>query len=296
MAITIIPAYRVVARFAKRARGLPFEEGVDLLDGNLREYVRSLLSMVHPSIMELGERATVTQLGDPDPDRLMSALDELESGSPKALVERALAECTDHLPRPDLNARVFIFPGDGQSRVLVRQMKGVLAFSLGAQAMMVYLWPVDGWRDWLAYTVTHEYVHLVRNLLFPRVLSGGKMMYMRTQKPETLLDALVAEGLADAFATQVRGDMRPPWIDALDRRAEQHVWPRVHRRLSVSDPVEIRRFLFGDNDRVPLWTGYTIGYRVVARYLESHPGAHPAGLVSMPASAVFEGSGYAPAS
>ena len=295
MAITVIPAYRVVAKFARQVQGLPFEEGIDSFERNVREYVRNLLSMLHPSIMGLGERSAVTQLGDPNPEELILALDKLEAGSPKAVVERALAKCSEHLSRPDLNSRVFLFPGDGESRVLVRQMNGVLGVSLGSQAMLVFLWPVEGWQEWLTYTITHEYIHLVRNLLFPRGLSGGRLVYVKTQEPETLLDALVAEGLADVFATGIYQDMRPPWTNALDPQTERRMWPRIHRRFTVSDPTEIRRVLFGDSDRIPLWTGYTMGYRIVSRYLESNPGAQPSSLVSVPARTIFERSGYQPA-
>ncbi|MFQ5933414.1 MAG: DUF2268 domain-containing protein [Dehalococcoidia bacterium] len=296
MAITVIPAYRVVTKFARQAQGLPFEESVNSLEQNLRDYVRNLLSMLHPSFMELGERSAVTQLGDPDPDSLVEALGELEAGSPKVIVEGALARCVQSLPRPDLSARVFLLPGDGESRVLVRQMNGALGFSLGSQAMMVFLWPVQGWQRWLTYTVTHEYIHLVRNLLFPRGLSGNKLVYMKTQEPETLLDVLVAEGLADVFATRLLQDTRPPWTDALAPEVEGRLWARVHRRLNVSDTTEIRRILFGDNDRIPMWTGYTIGYRIVERYLKTSPDAQPANLVGVLASAIFEASAYQPAS
>ena len=296
MAITVIPAYRVVTKFAKQAQGLPFEESVNSLEQDLRDYVRNLLSMLHPSFTELGERSAITQLGDPDPDSLMEALGELEAGSPKAIVESALAECVQSLPRPDLSARVFLLPGDGESRVLVRQMNGVLGFSLGSQAMMVFLWPVQGWQKWLTYTVTHEYIHLVRNLMFPRGLSGNKLVYMKTQEPETLLDVLVAEGLADVFATRLLKDTRPPWTDALAPKVEGRLWARVHRRFNVSDPTEIRRILFGDNDRIPMWTGYTIGYRIVERYLKANPDAQPANLVGISASVIFEAGDYEPAS
>ncbi len=294
MSITVIPAYRVVTKFARQARGLPLEEGVSRVEASLRAYMRNLLSMLHPSFMEIGERAAITQLGDPDPERLVEALTELEAHSPKAIVEEALSRCSRELSRPDLSARVFLLPGDGESRVLTRQMNGVLGFSLGAQAMMVFLWPVEGWQRWLAYTVSHEYLHLVRNLLFPRGLSGGKLVYTKTQEPETLLDALVVEGLADIFAMALHPDIRPRWTDALSPDLEERLWPRVHRRLTVSDTAEVRRVLFGDGDRMPAWTGYTFGYRIVRDYLERHPGVHPAGLVGLPARAILEGSGYAP--
>ena len=177
--------------------------------------------------------------------------------------------------------------------MLVGQMNGVLGFSLGAQAMMVFLWPVDGWRDWLTYTVVHEYAHLVRNLLFPRGVSGGKLVYMKSQQPETLLDAMMAEGVADAFAMSICPDMRPRWTRALDDDQQRRMWPRVRRRLGVGDITEIRRMLFGDNDRVPPWTGYTFGYRIVASYLESNPDTHPAQLVSLPGSAIIAQTCYA---
>ena len=244
MSITVIPAYRVVTSFARQARGLPSGESADSLEHSLRAYVRNLLSMLHPSFLELGERAAATQLGDPDPDHLIKALGKLEAGSPKSVVERALSESSGRLPRPDLNSRVFLFPGDGESRVLVRQMNGVLGFSLGAQAMMVFLWPVEGWQKWLTYTITHEYTHLVRNLLFPRGLAGGRLVYVKSQEPETLLDAMVAEGIADVFALRVHQDVDPPWTRALSPEVEQRMWPRVQRRLKVSDTTEIRRILF----------------------------------------------------
>ena len=135
----------------------------------------------------------------------------------------------------------------------------------------------------------------MRNLLFPRGLAGGKLVYMKSQEPETLLDALVAEGLADAFAREVHRDVSPAWTSALDPHVERRIWPAVRRCFGVSDITEIRRFLFGDNDRVPLWTGYTLGYRIVMRYLDAHPEAQAANLLGLPASAIFEGSGYAPA-
>ena len=295
MGITVIPSYRVVTTFARQARKLPAEEALSSLEDKLREYVRNQFSMLHQSIMDLGERSVITQLGDPDLDRLIEALGEIEKGQPKSVVERALAACSERLPRPDLNARVLLLPGDGESGALVRQMKGVLGFSLGARTMVVFLWPVDGWEQWLAYTVTHEYVHLVRNLLFPRAPAAGKLVYLKTQEPETLLDAMVVEGTADAFATLQYPDMHPPWTDALPPPEERRLWPRVRRRFHVSDPAEIRRVLFGDNDRVPLWTGYTFGYRIVKRYLDDNPGTHPAKLVGLRAGSIYEATGYQPA-
>ena len=142
--------------------------------------------------------------------------------------------------------------------------------------------------------MSHEYVHLVRNLLFPRGIVGGVLVYQKSQEPETLLDAMVAEGIADTFALELCPDLDPPWTHALTPEAEESVWPKVRRRLAVSDTSEIRRVLFGDNDRIPVWTGYTIGHKIVRGYLELQATARPSSLAGLTARTIFEASGYSP--
>jgi uncharacterized protein YjaZ len=282
-----------VSLFARQSAALPEMEAVDAIEGQTREYVRNLLSMLHPSFIEMGQRSAITQLGDPKVDVLLAALDELDTGDVGSVAESALAEAVKAMPHPDLNSRIFLMPGDGESNVLVNQMNGVLGFSLGAQATMVFVWPVENWQTWLEYTIVHEYAHLVRNLLFPRGISGGKLVYMNTKEPETLLDAMIAEGIADAFALSVTSKVVPSWTDALNPEETEHIWPRVRRRLAVSDTTDIRRMLFGDNDRVPQWAGYTLGYRMVQSYLEKRPETTFSEIVKLPGSEILAGSSYA---
>ena len=294
MSLTVVPAYRIIKRFVRDVEGLAYDEMLDTLEAKVRTYVHHLLAGTSSSYAELGQRTALTQLGDPDLDVLVHALDTIEAGGPKAIVEEALQRCAQALPRPDLTARVVLLPGDGQSRVLTSQMKGVIGFSLGAQVTILILWPTREWKQWTAYTVSHEYAHLVRNLLFPRSMVGSKLIYQKSQEPETLLDAMVAEGIADAFAMELHAGMEPPWTRALSPEAAEQIWPKVRRRLHVSDTTEIRRFLFGDNDRIPVWTGYTVGYRVVRGYLNRHPAARPASLLGLSGKTIFEASGYQP--
>jgi len=281
-----------VSLFARQSAALPEMEAVDAIDGQTREYVRNLLSMLHPSFIEMGQRSAITQLGDPKVDVLLAALDELETGEARSVAESALAEAVKAMPHPDLNSRIFLMPGDGESNVLVTQMNGVLGFSLGAQATMVFVWPVEDWQSWLEYTIVHEYAHLVRNLMFPRGIAGGRLVYMNTKEPETLLDAMIAEGIADAFALSVTSKVVPSWTDALNPEETEHIWPRVRRRLGVPDPTDIRRMLFGDNDRVPQWTGYTLGYRMVQSYLKTRPETTISEIVELPGSEILAGSSY----
>ncbi|MBI4201926.1 MAG: hypothetical protein HY532_02265 [Chloroflexi bacterium] len=297
MSITVVPAYRVVKRFLKDVEGMPTDAALDSLWGNLRTYMQHMLSASDAPFADLGQRMAVSQIGDPSLADLAKGLDDIEAGHPKELVEDTLARCAEALPRPDLSARVLLLPGDGQSRVMVSQMHGAFGVSLGSSATLLFLWPSERWQQWLCYTIAHEYAHLVRNLLLPRRMTGGKLVYQKTQEPETLLDAMVAEGIADAFAMRLFPGMAPASYSALEAETEAKVWPKVRRRLGVSDTSEIRRMLFGDNDRIPAWTGHTIGHRMVQDYLNLHPTARPAGLtglVGLHAKVIFEATQYHP--
>ena len=298
--LTVVPAYRVVAHFVKQARKTPEAQApsagsgqaLDSLEQKVRQYLRSSLSALHGSYAEIGERWAVTQLGDPDLDTLSEALQVADRAAPRNAVEEALWESSQLLPRPDLSARFLLLPGDGESRLLTQVMHGVMGISLGSQATLLFFWPSGEWLSWLAYTATHEYTHLVRNHLFPRGLAGGRPVYLKTQEPETLLDAMVAEGIADVFARQIYPQLEPRWLKVLSEEEAARIWPRVRRRLRVSDPNEVRRFISGDGDRIPQWTGYCLGYRIVRSYLQRHPTTRPASLVGMQAWTIFGESDY----
>ena len=290
--LTVVPAYRVVAHFVKQVRKLPADQSLDSLEHQVRQYVRNSLSGLQGSYAEIGERWAVTQLGDPDLGILAEGLRAADRAAPRQAVEEALLRATQILPRPDLSTRFLLLPGDGESRLLTQVMQGVMGLSLGSQVTLLFFWPSGEWLSWLAYTAVHEYAHIVRNHLFPRGLAGGRLVYLKTQEPETLLDAMEAEGIADVLAQQVYPLLEPWWVKALDEAQEARIWPRVRRRVRISDPNEIRRFISGDGDRIPQWTGYRLGYRIVRSYLKRHDAVRPASLVGMQASIIFEGSQY----
>ena len=293
--LTVVPAYRLIGHYAEEALKPEKQDGRDPLDAfhdRSRTYVRRLLSGLDPALIEIGERWTSAQVGDPDLHAFLQGVETADVAAPRSVVETALVRAGEILPRPDLMARVILMLGDGQSRVLAQMMQGVTGVSLGSQTMMLFFWPVPHWPDILAYTACHEYIHLVRNYLFPRSMVNGRMVYMKSEEPDTLLDAMLTEGVADAFAREIYPDRLPRWLTDLSPEDEAAVWPQIQRRLDITDPGEIRRYLFGDSDRVPLWSGHAVGHAIVRSYLRRHPKARPASLVGLQSRAIYEGSGY----
>ena len=200
MSVNAIPAYRIVRKFVKELDGLPTDSALESLWHQLRTYVNHLLNGAGVVFADLGQRLAISQIGDPDLGKLSLALTGLEEGNPKALAEETLRRCAQLLPQPELTAQLVILPGDEQSNVLNLQMNGVMGVTLGTHSTLLFIWPRGDWQSSLAYTIAHEYVHLVRNFVFPKTAIGGKIIFEQTGEAETLLDAMVTEGIADAFA------------------------------------------------------------------------------------------------
>ncbi len=90
-------------------------------------------------------------------------------------------------------------------------------------------------------------------------------------KRQTLLEALVSEGLADHFAIELLEVPVPPWSDALP-------WTETAHYLELAQPefdsVEYGhpRGFFGSSPDLPCWTGYTLGFRLVESYQAARVG------------------------
>lgn len=292
--MTVVPAYRLEGYFAEQALDQVQQPPLELFKQRLRLYIHRLLAGEQPTFIDIGEHWTMTQTGDPELNSFIRAVNATNAASPRGIVEDTLYKCSQALPRPDLIARVVILMGDGESRGLTQAMQHVNGVSLGSGVTLLFVWPAHNWTETLAYITAHEYVHLVRNWLFPRGLTGGRMIYVKNNEPDTLLDAMLTEGLADVFAGGIVPEHRPHWIGALAPDVERAIWPNVESRLNDTDPLEIRRYLFGDDDRVPVWAGYSIGYSIVRSYLETHPEARVASIIGLPVRTLFEESGYVP--
>jgi hypothetical protein len=136
-------------------------------------------------------------------------------------------------------------------------------------------------RVWLPLTLAHELDHAERTLHGPGY--GA-----------TLLQAMVSEGLADAFARQVFPRAPPiPWDHALNRVEEYLLWKLARPRLGEGqDSAAHARWFYG-SEQIPRWTGYTIGHHIVRSYLRRHLGMTPARMVRLRPLRILRGSRFA---
>jgi uncharacterized protein YjaZ len=124
-------------------------------------------------------------------------------------------------------------------------------------------------RDELGPTVAHEIHHARRR----RAVGYGS----------TLLQAMISEGLADHFAIEVFGVDAPPWSTALDAPTTDSLRIVAEGEWNAR-PYDHARWFYGTEPDIPRWTGYTVGFDLVADYLAADPDRRASTLFDAPAS------------
>jgi uncharacterized protein YjaZ len=109
----------------------------------------------------------------------------------------------------------------------------------------------------------------------------------------TLLEVMVTEGMADAFAAQAFPEApAQPWAEVLSPQQLRTLWARAQPSLDQLLDLHGYAKWFQGKGRLPAWTGYSIGSGIVSSYLARHPEARASDLVTVPAQEVLRGSGW----
>jgi len=99
----------------------------------------------------------------------------------------------------------------------------------------------------------------------------------------TLLGALISEGLADHFEREITNKNLNPWSVALDRSQIKQMMKRAEKEYNNKN-YNHNEWFFGSKEKgIPRWTGYTLGYNLVAEYLEKNPSKKPSQLHNLKA-------------
>ncbi|RCS21626.1 peptidase [Phyllobacterium salinisoli] len=92
----------------------------------------------------------------------------------------------------------------------------------------------------------------------------------------SLGEALVSEGLAGHFVLELFGGLPEPWEQLPESEIRNQAilaaqeWDRAH--------YNHESWFFGRGD-LPRWLGYSLGFRLVERFLSEHPGSLASNLV-----------------
>jgi uncharacterized protein YjaZ len=246
-------------------------------------YKELILDPVYGNFVDGGEYAALADryIGRTikDHDDLAFKLGLFEDKKVELIVKDALEKCDSYLA--GINTEVYIFPSVGDYEQMTDQVGGVSGVTIGQGKILILVDPtVDNWESVLSYVVAHEYHHSIWTSI------------QQEDNSFTLLDYLVFEGRADSFANIVYPEVVVPWSSSLDLNDEKTIWKLIDDQLSKVNGEVLNKVMFGDGKDYPHWSGYTIGYHIVQKYLEKNPEVDVATWTNMNSRDILEKSGY----
>jgi hypothetical protein len=185
----------------------------------------------------------------------------------------AWREANAALPQGSLRVCIDVAPAaDDFTRSL---MGGIAAVTAGRGRIIVRVHPDANWKAALPYVLAHEMHH-----------SYWLENDFDASAPFTLADYLVFEGRADYFAGRLFTH-RAPWTTALDADAYSSTWLAMSKDLGTTEWPKLQAFMFGSRQTaIPMWAGYSVGYRLVSERMAQEPKLDLKAMTSAPA-AVF---------
>jgi hypothetical protein len=208
------------------------------------------------------------RMAEPDRKALAAALDEAEF---TRIATAAWDKANAALPQGPIRVCVDFAPAS--DTFTSERMGGVAGVTAGHGRILLRVSPTADWRSALPYALAHEMHH-----------SYWAQHYFHVDQPFTLADYMVFEGRADYFA----GTLFPhhaPWTQALDPDAYAKTWNVLSKQLDATDPRILMAGMFGSPQAgIPMWAGYSIGYRLVSERMARVPKLDLAAMTAAPAA------------
>lgn len=185
---------------------------------------------------------------------------------------------------PELTVCIFPYSPDAKSvERIKRDLNGNMGFSETDGLLWAQFIPADGWLESLPHMVVHEYHHAVTNGYFPQ-----------TTEDPTLLDLLISEGGAEAFALTLNPPAANEPVATISKELRAEIWPQMRKHLESKDPDFHQLILVGDGQRMPRSAVYAIGTEIVLSFLKNNPHLTAAEWSALTARDLLDRSGYKP--
>lgn len=185
---------------------------------------------------------------------------------------------------PDLT--VLLVLGDPTNAHFMDEVQGLTAFGGISGFIVITIWPTERVLERLEAIALHELHH---NL---RYSPGGVVWNPQTV---TVGEQVVAEGLADVFASELYGPAGLTHFVSDETRADDDVLAKVISGLDVTGMENFGGWVLGDATAklfggtpvgLPTGAGYAAGARLVTAYLEA-TGTTAAQSVRVPAADIL---------
>jgi uncharacterized protein YjaZ len=149
---------------------------------------------------------------------------------------------------------VAIYPLDDENTIVKERQNGVVgACVFGNILINVNPFARDHLK-WIPYVFAHEYHHCV----------WGSYWHGIRQKACTgsLLEAMLSDGQADAFAKSLYPTLSPTWIHQIPKGIERELWDKHYSKSLNEIDYDYCKYMFGNDEAgIPWCAGYFFGVK-----------------------------------
>ena len=195
------------------------------------------------------------------------------------IAQNALSLITPNLPGPSTKI-IFMPANPAMHDFFSKHGMCMNAITIGTGKIVVMIDPtLDGWQETLPYVIAHEYHH------------SAWISKHWTNADFSVLEYLIFEGRADAFATALYKTVKSPWTTMINREQEIAVWKDIKAEILLRGHDRINKVMFGNSD-IPLGSGYTIGFNIVRSFKENNPDLSDNRIIDLEPEEILKMSKY----
>ena len=211
--------------------------------------------------------------------RLKEEMEKFKIIDFEQIVKSTFQSVVDELPGPD--TKILFAPANPAYKEIWESYGVALhAVTPGAGKIIVMINPtIENWEHLLSYVLAHEYHHSVwisRNF---------------ERSDITLLEYLIIEGRADAFAMELYPDNHHPFINALSKEQERRLWNIIKPKLHFRDSEFNDKIMSGTRD-IPTGSGYSIGFSIIKSFKINNSKISDKELIDMSPEKILTLSNY----
>lgn len=179
---------------------------------------------------------------------------------------------------------VAIYPLDNENTVVREKQNGVIGCCVAGNIVISVNPLAKDYQDWISYVFAHEYHHSVWGHHWYVVKGGLK---------GTLIEYLLNEGQADAFAKSLHPHLRPSWLSNISKEEENNTWSKIQSVLNSTDRDIHAKYMFGSKElNIPWCIGYYFGNAIIDSYLENNSEVGFKELVDIYPEEILKMSGF----
>jgi hypothetical protein len=212
-------------------------------------------------------------------DKLEEAEDDLEEA-----IASTLERCQRLLPL-EQDLPIWILPGSSSAEHL-KHLNGLsAAYTRESGGIRTVIYPLEGWLEKLPFVLAHEYHH-------------AAMFVVKGDFHQTFIGRVIAEGLADDFASRVLPDISVFWTEPsfpFTKAEELDAYRYLRSRLDRAEDIGTQMaYLSGQlPSDLPLYTGRAIAYRIIQGFVSSQEVSLP-DLITLDPKFIVQNSVYQP--